>query len=81
MQPYVVPYFFRFLHPADIICIPPYIPQYFIYIFCHYAFEFSSEFIKQFNNLWQCDITVMLRNLFNIFSNQFLDLIKLPQPL
>ena len=77
MQPYVVPYLFRFLHPAVIICIPHYIPQYFVYIFRYCAFKFSSEFIKQLNNRWPCDMTVMFRNIFNIFPTNYLFLSSL----
>ena len=80
MKPYVVPYLFIFLHPSGIICIPRYILQYFVYLFRHCAFKFSSWFIKQLNNLWPCDMNIMFHNLFNIFANQLLDLIKFMQP-
>ena len=81
MQPCVLTSFLRLQHPTSIICIPYYITEYFVYIFHHCAFEFSSKFIKQLNNRSPFYMTVVFRNLFNIFANQFLDIIKLLQPL
>ena len=72
MKPSIVPYLLISLYPAGIICFPCYIPQYFIYLFCHCALEFSFEFIKQLNKRWPCDMTLMFRNLFNIFPTNSL---------